>query len=485
MLPGMSPGKPQPGWRVRMSVESSEASDEELLLANARTGDSDFMEVLYRRHWDAGLAFARRILNNDFDAEDITSDAFMKVFSAISRGNGPQGPFRPYLFRTVRSCAADHWSAQARQNLTAEVEATGQEDPGYDEILEVSDRSLAASAFAKLPVRWQTVLWHLDVEGEPPRRVAPILGLEPNAVSAVAIRARRGLRQAYLEGYVSKSLGPECQPTLPLLSKSVNGGKLSSREQSRLDDHADDCLKCTMALKDLQDVKSTMRRAIVPWFLGAPYVIAATGTAPARNLSDWFGRLGAKFPRGATQWILVTGVTVAVAATGAGLMTMSNKGPAPMTPGLSPGAVATHEAQASDTPYPAVTSPSDLHERAPESEVPAKSQQVSPEFAASSPRPALQGITPPILDRIGPLLNEVTTITAPLLPTTVSSEPAATRTQQATPTATQTPGPATSPAPSPSATPKPTSTPTPIVYPSPSPTSCQVVIDLVYFCLLP
>lgn len=242
-------------------------ADEDLVAAVADGDDPTAVEELYRRHWEANLVFAKRLMANDFDAEDIASESFLKVVAAIRRGLGPRGPFRPYMFRAVRSCAADHWGAQARHTLDGAVEAAPEEDPGYARVLDEADRSLAASAFAALPIRWQTVLWHLDVEGDPPRRVGPLLGLEPNAVSAVAARARKGLRQAYLQAYVAGSLDEACQPTLPLLAKSVLED-LSGREARKLRIHTARCLKCKTALGDLEDVSSTMRLAVGPRFVG-------------------------------------------------------------------------------------------------------------------------------------------------------------------------------------------------------------------------
>lgn len=54
-----------------------------------------------------------------------------------------------------------------------------------------------AAAMRTLPARWRTVLWYAEVMGGPPRKIAPILGIEPNAVSALLIRSRAGLRAAY------------------------------------------------------------------------------------------------------------------------------------------------------------------------------------------------------------------------------------------------------------------------------------------------
>ena len=56
----------------------------------------------------------------------------------------------------------------------------------------------AARAFQSLPERWQLVLWHLEVEGQKPADIAPLLGISANSVSALAYRAREGLRQAFV-----------------------------------------------------------------------------------------------------------------------------------------------------------------------------------------------------------------------------------------------------------------------------------------------
>lgn len=59
------------------------------------------------------------------------------------------------------------------------------------------EQALATSGFFRLPVRWQEVLWWTDVEGLSPTDAAPILGLTPNGVAALAYRARQSLTQSY------------------------------------------------------------------------------------------------------------------------------------------------------------------------------------------------------------------------------------------------------------------------------------------------
>ena len=48
------------------------------------------------------------------------------------------------------------------------------------------------------------MLWHTEVEGQKPADIAPLLGMSANSVSALAYRAREGLRQAFLTQHVGE-----------------------------------------------------------------------------------------------------------------------------------------------------------------------------------------------------------------------------------------------------------------------------------------
>jgi hypothetical protein len=74
--------------------------------------------------------------------------------------------------------------------------------------MEGEDRSLASRAFARLPERWQEALWHTEIEGLSPADAAPLMGLSPNGMSALAYRARGGLREAYLQVHLAQTGGP-------------------------------------------------------------------------------------------------------------------------------------------------------------------------------------------------------------------------------------------------------------------------------------
>lgn len=157
------------------------------------------MAQLYERHRVQGLQFARTLLNSAEDAEDVLHEAFTKSVSAIRNGFGPTDTFGPYLSTCVRSAANSLWTKRARESpsFLDHLDADAVEDPALETVLSVFEHENIAAAMRSLPERWRTVLWHAEVMGEPPRKIAPLLGIEPNAVSALLGRARAGLRAAY------------------------------------------------------------------------------------------------------------------------------------------------------------------------------------------------------------------------------------------------------------------------------------------------
>jgi RNA polymerase sigma factor (sigma-70 family) len=157
------------------------------------------MAVLYERHRDQALKFARSLMSSAEDAEDVLHEAFAKAVSAIRNGYGPTDRFGPYLSTCVRSAANSVWIKQARERpaVSEELDPGPAEDLSLERVLSVFEHEDIAAAMRTLPERWRTVLWRAEVMGEPPRAIAPLLGIEPNAVSALLIRARAGLRAAY------------------------------------------------------------------------------------------------------------------------------------------------------------------------------------------------------------------------------------------------------------------------------------------------
>ena len=154
-------------------VDAGARSDAELITA-VRVGDTGAYEELYRRHVDAALAVGRQLTRSRADADDVVSEAFARVLSALQRGAGPEMAFRPYLLTSVRNAFYDRTRKDKRLDVTDDVpEDLGRVLAAAAASEDDVERQLAATAFASLPERWQLVLWHTEVEGRTPAEVGP------------------------------------------------------------------------------------------------------------------------------------------------------------------------------------------------------------------------------------------------------------------------------------------------------------------------
>lgn len=169
------------------------------LIDGVRAGDAESMAVLYERYREPGLRFIRALMSGAQESEDVLHDGFAKAVGAIRNGYGPTDVFGPYLNAAIRSVAMTFWTKRGREQPSPDedLDPGPVDDQGLETVLSVFEHEHVAAAMRSLPERWRNVLWYAEVMGAKPRDIAPILGIEPNAVSALLIRARAGLRAAY------------------------------------------------------------------------------------------------------------------------------------------------------------------------------------------------------------------------------------------------------------------------------------------------
>ncbi|WP_063741265.1 sigma-70 family RNA polymerase sigma factor [Saccharothrix syringae] len=256
------------------------------MIDSVRAGAIDAYGQLYERHVGAAYNLARQLARSSAEADDLVSEAFAKVLDTLRAGRGPDTAFRAYLLTALRHTAYDRTRRERRVELAddvAEVAPEATAVPFADTAVAGLERSLAARAFARLPERWQTVLWHTEIEGQSPAEVAPLLGLTANGVSALAYRAREGLKQAYLQVHLAETQAERCRATVDRLGAWTRGG-LSKRETAQVETHLDECADCRALAAELADVNGALRGIVAPMVLGAGatgYLAAAAGTAKA------------------------------------------------------------------------------------------------------------------------------------------------------------------------------------------------------------
>lgn len=287
---------------------STPAANDEPLLDAVRNGDNQAFGELYARHCGAVFAVARLHSNSYAEAEDITSEAFTRVLALLKSGGGPRQFLRAYLVTAVSRLAADR-ANDLNRTQPQEPQEQGKLDRIQlfdDTVVRQVDAAVVARAFASLPERWQEVLWYLEIEGYRPRQVASVVGIQPNAVSALGKRARDGLRTAYMQQHVSAQALEECGEYSTQLGAFVRGS-LTPSKMKLMQDHLDSCERCTAEYLQLQDLGVGLRGWILPILAGLPLwgdaserLLAALGTAGAGGAAGISGLVsGTTTPLGA------------------------------------------------------------------------------------------------------------------------------------------------------------------------------------------
>jgi RNA polymerase sigma factor (sigma-70 family) len=231
------------------------------LVAAVRAGATDAYGLLYRRHVGSARALARQLTGCPAERDDLVAEAFLKLFTVLRAGGGPDTAFRAYLLTVLRRIRYDRTHADRRVELSDDM---GRYDPGVpweDTAVAGLESRLAAGAFTRLPARWQVVLWHTEVEQESPAEVAPRLGLTPNGAAALAYRAREGLRQAYLQEHLADGTPGGHRETVGRLGAWARGG-LTDRGRAQVDAHLATCPACRALAAELADVGGGLCRSV-------------------------------------------------------------------------------------------------------------------------------------------------------------------------------------------------------------------------------
>jgi len=258
-----------------------ELTDPELI-SRVREGDVAAYGTLFARHVDSATRLARVLVNRS-DADDLVSEAFVKVLNVLLGGGGPDVAFRAYLLTAVRRLHIDKVRSNQRLTTTDDLTPFDPGVPFTDTAVAGFEGGAAAKAFASLPERWQMVLWHLEVENQKPADIAPLLGMSANSVSALAYRAREGLRQAYLNMHSGDLISDACRDTNGLLGGYVRGA-LSRRDATRVEDHLEHCRRCTAVYLELSEVNSSLAAVLGPALLGAAAAAYLGGGAAGAGL---------------------------------------------------------------------------------------------------------------------------------------------------------------------------------------------------------
>lgn|GEM_PF-773817 len=186
--------------------DAAGASDaDESLVRQAQAGDREAFVIIYRRYVNEIFGYAYRQLGNTQDAEDVTSETFLRLVSALD-GFDHRASFRTWLYTVARNQLRDRWRRHGRQPATIDWEE-GDETGGSvvpdaarcpdaaaaSEDEDASGASpwaeLGRRVMAALPESYRTVLTLRIANGRSIRDVAEAMHTTPGNVKVLQHRA--------------------------------------------------------------------------------------------------------------------------------------------------------------------------------------------------------------------------------------------------------------------------------------------------------
>src|ERR1700741_2187397 len=175
------------------------ASSEELesLVERAQQGDRAALEELYLLHFDRIYSYLHMSVGNRHDAEDLTTQTFLKMLESIGRFRWQSAPFSAWLFRIAHNLAMDHFRARRRWQPEEEVpEPPGEEEPSAEmQAMQSIGRQSMLELIDQLSPEQQQVLTLKFVFNFPNGDVATILDKTEGAIKSLQHRALASLQK--------------------------------------------------------------------------------------------------------------------------------------------------------------------------------------------------------------------------------------------------------------------------------------------------
>jgi len=177
--------------------KASETQRVRALVERAQAGDRDALEELYLIHFDRIYSYLHVSVGNRHDAEDLTTQTFVKMLESIKRFRWQSAPFSAWLFRIAHNLAMDHFRANRRWQPEEEVPEPAADDSTSAEegAFEAIGRKSMLELIDELSGEQQQVLTLKFVFNFSNGEAATILGKTEGAIKSLQHRALASLQK--------------------------------------------------------------------------------------------------------------------------------------------------------------------------------------------------------------------------------------------------------------------------------------------------
>ena len=145
---------------AQTDYNASPQTADEVLIAAAKHGDENALEMLFERYRRPVYVFISRMLNGDtMTADDIFQDLWIKVMNKLSAYH-EDGKFAAWLFRIARNQVLEHFRREKSRSKIGCVTADGE----MPELMTSSESPVSALAEKELSEKLEKLLNEMPPE---------------------------------------------------------------------------------------------------------------------------------------------------------------------------------------------------------------------------------------------------------------------------------------------------------------------------------
>lgn len=171
--------------------------DIQILVGKSRAGDTGAFGKLYDLYMDTIYRFVYFRVGRREDAEDITEQVFINMFTAIKRYTDKGLPFEAWMYRIARNKIIDFYrSRKMHVNLETIAEVPDRSPSPEEILLDKYSAEIVKEGLKKIPEQYKEIIVLKFIEEKDNEEISTILDKPVSHVRVLQHRALISLRKA-------------------------------------------------------------------------------------------------------------------------------------------------------------------------------------------------------------------------------------------------------------------------------------------------
>lgn len=183
-------------------------SDQEIIDSVRKGNDSDY-SIIVNRYKNKAFSMLKRMLKNEFDAEEVLQDCFLKAYNSLNAFKG-ESKFSTWFYRIVYNSALTKLSSKKRKTVE---EMTSIEDHfnleteyRADEIEKKDLTQFIQETITKLPERYSAIITMFYLNEMSIEEISDVMSISISNVKVMLHRSRNALRDIILNNHLVEEI---------------------------------------------------------------------------------------------------------------------------------------------------------------------------------------------------------------------------------------------------------------------------------------